>query len=66
MLYHGRMRLSPWTIVCLIGCPLYAFVGWLHGGGGERSAVYYSVSGLLLACGAVGVVRGLRAKPPHG
>lgn len=57
------MRLSPWTIVCLIGCPLYAIVGRLHGGGGGRSVVYYAVSLLLLAGAVVGLVRG-RAKPP--
>lgn len=62
--YHGRMRLSPWTIVCLIGFPLYAIVGRLHADDGGRQIAYYGVSVLLFAGAIVGLVRGRRAKPP--
>jgi len=58
------MRLSPWTIVCLIGFPLYAIVGWVHGGAGGRAIAYYSVAFILLVGAIVGLVRGRRAKPP--
>ena len=59
------MRLSPWTLVCLVGFPLYGLVGWLHGGGGARAVVYYAVSGVLFASAVVGIVRGRAAKPPQ-
>ena len=62
--YDWAVRLSPWTVVCLVGFPLYAVVGWLHAGGGTRASVYYAVSGLLFAGAIVGIVRGRRAKPP--
>ena len=59
------MRLGPWTIVALIGFPLYAMLGWLHGGGGTRSSVYFAIAGILLACAVAGLVRAQRSKPPQ-
>jgi hypothetical protein len=59
------MRVGPWTIVALIGFPLYGILGWFHGGGGARSMVYYAISGALLACAVAGIVRAQRSKPPR-
>lgn len=59
------MRVGPWTIVALIGFPLYAILGWLHGGGGTRSAVYFSLAGIFMACAVAGLVRAQRSKPPQ-
>jgi hypothetical protein len=59
------MRVGPWTIVALIGFPLYAILGWFHGGGGTRSTVYYAVSAVLLACAVAGIARAQRSKPPQ-
>jgi hypothetical protein len=58
------MHVGPWTIVCLIGFVLYAIVGWVHGGGGERSLVYDAVAVALLAAAAVQLFHPRRTKPP--